>query len=101
MDLLSGVFFWHFPGYCPRAQLSWRNTKRGRRNGPGLGGAVRGREAAALDAAGATLGSIGLAGFALVVWQALPLYIPAFVLGAATLVWLGVSGLGWKIRKVL
>jgi len=33
---------------------------------------LRGRQSAALDAAGATLGSIGLAAFALVVWKLLP-----------------------------
>jgi len=63
-------------------------------------GVIRGREAAALDAVGAALGCIGLAGFALLVWQLLILYDPWIVLGGAAILWLGVSGLCWKIRKV-
>ena len=61
---------------------------------------MRGREAAALDAAGAALGCIGLAGFALVVWQLLGVYEAWFVLGGAGLLWLGISGLGWRILKL-
>jgi hypothetical protein len=37
----------------------------------GLQGVIRGREAATVDAVGAALGCIGLAGFATVVWQLL------------------------------
>jgi hypothetical protein len=67
----------------------------------GLQGVIRGREAAALDAAGAALGCIGLAGFATVVWQLLVPYEPWIGLGGASLLWLGVSGLCWRILRGL
>jgi hypothetical protein len=66
----------------------------------GLHGAVRGREAAALDAAGTAIGCIGLAGFALIVWQFLPLGQTWMVLGSAGLLWLVCSGLGWRVLKL-
>ena len=54
----------------------------------------------ALDAAGAALGCIGLAGFALVVWQLLGSHETWIVLGGAGLLWLGISGLCWRILKL-
>jgi hypothetical protein len=63
----------------------------------GLQGVIRGREAATLDAAGAALGCSDLAGFATVVWQLLVPYEPWIILGDASLVWLGVSGLCRRI----
>jgi len=61
---------------------------------------VRGREAAALEAAGAALGCIGLAGFAFVVWQLVGVYETWIVFGGAGLLWLGISGLCWRILKL-
>jgi hypothetical protein len=58
---------------------------------------VRGREAAALDAAGPAIGYIGLTGFALVVWQLLGPYQTWIILGGAGLLWLRSSGLCWRI----
>jgi hypothetical protein len=65
----------------------------------GLQGVIRGREAATVDAVGAALGCIGLAGFSTVVWQLLVPYEPWIVLGDASLVWLRVSGLCWRVIK--
>jgi hypothetical protein len=59
---------------------------------------ARGRQAAALDAAGATLGAIGLAGFALAVWKMLPDYGTGFVLLSATLTWLALAIMTWFIH---
>jgi Protein of unknown function (DUF3147) len=96
-----GGIFLAFPAIFPASVTLVEKHETQRKERAGLHGVVRGRQAAALDAAGAALGSIGLVGFALIVWQALPSYVPGIVLGAATLVWLGVSGLGWKIYKAL
>jgi uncharacterized protein DUF3147 len=60
---------------------------------------TRGRRAAGLDAVGSSIGSIGLLTFALVVWRLLPSFHTALVLIAATLAWLGVSGLLWYLRR--
>jgi hypothetical protein len=65
-----GGAFLAFPAIFPAsATLVEKHEKQ--KNRAGLQGAVRGCEAAALKAAGAALGCIGLAGFALVVWQLL------------------------------
>jgi hypothetical protein len=93
-----GGLFLAFPAIFPAsATLVEKHEKK--KNRAGLQGAVRGREAAALDAAGAALGCIGLAGFALVVWQLLGSHETWIVLGGAGLLWLGVSGLCWRILK--
>ncbi len=65
------------------------------------GRALRAHELAGVDAAGAAMGSIGLAAFAAVVWQLLPRYPVALVLGAATLVWFAVAVAMWLARKIL
>ena len=60
-------------------------------------GLVRGRQAAALDAAGAALGSLGLITFAFLGWQLFS-EIPTWAaLSSATVAWLGVSILAWKL----
>ena len=63
-------------------------------------GARRGKEAAALDAAGAALGSFGLAAFGLVIWL---MIVPssAWALVLATASWLGVALLAWQMRRWL
>jgi hypothetical protein len=45
------------------------------------------------------MGSIGLLIFALVVWRLIPDHKSYLVLTGATLAWLAVSILVWKIRK--
>ena len=62
---------------------------------------LRGRQAAALDARGVTMGSIGLIGFAFVVWQLLPIWNGTNTLVTALAVWLFISVLIWLGRKSL
>lgn len=62
-------------------------------------GTVRGRKAAALDAAGAAAGSFGLMMFGLVVWKlivSLPLWATLIL---ATVAWLATSLGAWRIWK--
>jgi hypothetical protein len=54
-----------------------------------------GRRAAAQDARGALVGSVGLATFALVVWRTADWAMPALTLGLALLVWALVSVTLW------
>jgi hypothetical protein len=86
-----------FPAIFPASATLVEKHEKQKKKRAGLQGTVRGREAAALDAAGAALGCIGLAGFALVVWQLLVPYETSLVLGVAALLWLGVSGLLWQL----
>jgi hypothetical protein len=96
----AGLFL-AFPAiFCASATLIEKH-ERDRKEKAGLPGRRRGRQAAALDAMGATIGSFGLLGFAAVMWtfpgRMGPL--PAFV--TASLVWILVSVcLWWGWRRV-
>jgi hypothetical protein len=95
-----GGLFLAFPAIFPASATLVEKHEKEKKNRAGLQGTVRGREAAALDAAGAVLGCIGLAGFALVVWRFVGSYETWIVLGGAGLLWLGISALCWKILKI-
>ena len=58
------------------------------------------KEAAALDAAGAALGSFGLGAFGLVIWLMI-VQSPAGALVLAAASWLAVAVLGWQARRWL
>jgi hypothetical protein len=62
---IVGGLFLAFPAIFPASATLIEKHVRERKERAGLAGARRGKEAAALDAAGATLGSFGLAAFAL------------------------------------
>ncbi len=61
-------------------------------------GARRGKEAAALDAVGAALGSFGLTAFGLVIWLMI-VPSPAWALVLAAAAWLAVAILAWQLRR--
>jgi hypothetical protein len=65
-----------------------------------LKGDRRGTEAAALEAAGTALGSIGLIAFSLVVWR-LTASIGIGTLALASVVWFLVSVAMWQLRRKL
>jgi hypothetical protein len=96
-----GGLFLAFPAIFPASSTLVEKHETQKKRRAGLHGVIRGREAAALDAAGAASGCIGLAGFAFVVWQLLVSYDEWIVLGGAAILWLGVSGLCWRILKVV
>jgi hypothetical protein len=73
---------------------------RRRKEKAGLSGVRRGREAAALDAAGAALGGLGLAAFAIVIWLLIG-RSPALALVLATAAWLTVAVFAWTVRRWL
>ena len=64
-------------------------------------GKLRAREVAGIDAAGASIGSIGLVVFAIIVWRALPHFPLTAVLAMATSAWLLVAIWVWWARKTL
>ena len=66
-----GGLFLAFPAIFPASATLIAKRERQKKARQGLHGDIRGRRAAALDAAGATLGAVGLICFALVVWKEL------------------------------
>lgn len=97
---IGGIFL-AFPAIFPASATLIEKHEREKKESLELNGAARGRSAASIDAAGASMGSIGLFVFALVVWQFMPRDRAWIVLGGATLLWLGVSVAVWQIRKRL
>lgn len=85
--------------FCASATLIESHERRAKEKA-GLSGDRRGQQAAALDAAGAGLGSIGLAAFASVFYVVVSTTtIGAFV--AAILAWATVSVSAWWLRRKL
>ncbi|PDT90556.1 hypothetical protein CO669_10305 [Bradyrhizobium sp. Y36] len=85
--------------FCASATLIESHERRAKEKA-GLSGRRRGREAASLDAAGAGLGSLGLAAFAFV----FHVVIAASAAGAflaAILVWAAVAVSAWWLRRKL
>jgi hypothetical protein len=67
-----GGLFLAFPAIFPASATLVEKRERERKENVGLQGAKRGRDAAALEATGAALGSIGLMVFATIVWLFAP-----------------------------
>jgi hypothetical protein len=85
--------------FCASATLIEKHEIRRKREA-GLNGRRRGQMAAALDAAGASLGALGLVAFA-IVFSLLVSSTVAGAFGGAFLAWLIVSGAGWYVRRKL
>ena len=92
-----GGLFLAFPAIFPAGATLIEKHEKQKKERAGLHGSARGRKAAAIDAAGASIGSIGLFVFALVVKRYLLSHGPWPVLMGATVVWLAVSR--WQLRK--
>ena len=85
--------------FCASATLVESHARHAKERA-GLRGSERGRQAAALDAAGAGLGSLGLAAFALVFHLTIHFStLGAFV--AASLAWTVLSVSAWLLRRKL
>jgi hypothetical protein len=95
---IAGLFL-AFPAIFPASATLIEKHEKQKKEKLGLNGTSRRTEAAGVDAAGAAMGSIGLLAFAIVVWRSMAHGNSWLVLAAATLVWLTVSVLAWKIRK--
>jgi Protein of unknown function (DUF3147) len=98
--VVAGLFL-AFPAIFPAtATLVEQHTKERRRKA-GLDGSLRAADAVAIEARGATLGSIGMIAFAAVMWLALP-HLPS-VLGfvSAGAAWLVISIAVWHLRRRL
>ena len=94
-----GGLFQAFPANFPASATLSESHEMQRKRQIGRDGRNRGRKAAALDALGATLGAIGLAAFAMVLWRFLPAHSSWAALALAVAAWAVVSGLLWILRK--
>jgi hypothetical protein len=94
---IGGLFLALPAIFCASATLIEKHEIRRKREA-GLAGERRGKEAAALDAAGAALGAIGLLAFAIVFSLIVESSIPAAFVGAS-LAWLIVSVAAWYVRQ--
>lgn len=94
-----GGLFLAFPAIFPATATLIEAHEKRRMAEIGHDGTNRGRMAASIDAAGAALGCIGLAGFAIVLWLLLPAHNALLAIAAALAVWIVVSIALWKLRK--
>lgn len=94
-----GGLFLAFPAIFPAGASLVESHERRHKARAGMDGAHRGRVVAAIDAAGAAIGCLGLLAFALTCWLLLPLIPTAGVFALATLAWLLTSVALWWIRK--
>ena len=95
-----GGLFLAFPAIFPASATLIEKHVRERKERAGFSGARRGKEAAALDARGAMLGSFGLAAFGLVIWL-LIVRSPAGCARARGRFGLAVAILAWQVRRWL
>ena len=79
-----GGLFLAFPAIFPASATLIEKHEKQKKESVGLKGDARGRSAASVDAAGSSMGSIGLFVFAFVVWQFMPRDRAWIVLGRAT-----------------
>jgi hypothetical protein len=94
-----GGLFLAFPAIFPAGASLVEKHERQHKRRLGYDGANRGRAASSIDAAGTSLGCLGLAAFALVVWRTLPWRDAEFVIPLAGFVWVAVSLSLWLFRK--
>ena len=96
---IIGGLFMAFPGiFAPGLSMTETHAIE-RKAAGGADGHLFARAEAAVEAAGASCGAIGLAAFALVLWKLLPAHHLTLVLPLASAAWLIVSVILWWIRK--
>lgn len=96
-----GGLFLAFPAIFPASATLIEKHEKQKKQRAGFDGTISGRKAAAADATGSATGSIGMFVFASLVWQLLPRYSAWAVLLGATLMWLIVVAVSWKVRKAI
>ncbi len=94
-----GGLFLAFPAIFPATATLIESHEKQRMAKIGHDGTHRGRMAASIDAAGAALGCVGLAGFAVVLWLMLPGQNALLSLLIALAVWAILSIVLWELRK--
>jgi hypothetical protein len=90
-----GGLFLAFPAIFPASATLIEKHEKQKKQRLGMDEGHRGQDAAALDAAGAAMGSIGLVTFASLVWLLLPRFSTWIVIGGSAIAWLIVSVCVW------
>jgi hypothetical protein len=93
-----GGLFLAFPAIFPATATLVEKHETEKKKAKGIDGTLRGRDAAAFDAAGSAMGCVGLFVFALVVLHFIQGHSLWLVLLGGTMCWLAVSVLTWWIR---
>ena len=92
-----GGLFLAFPAIFPAGATLIESHEKKRKAKIHSDGRNRGRMAASLDSAGASLGCVGLIGFALVLWKGLDNHNTLVVISAAGMVWFILSYALWAV----
>ena len=95
-----GGLFLAFPAIFPAGASLVEAHEKEHKARAGFDGTRRGRLVAALDALGAALGCVGLAGFALVFWLWINHAHIAVVFAIAALVWLTCAVGAWLLFRI-
>jgi hypothetical protein len=95
-----GGLFLALPAILPASVTLVQTHETKKRRRAGLHGVPRAKKVAALDAAGAAMGSFGMMGFAILVWVLLPKWPAWAVLSSATVVWFTVAVVIWRQRRL-
>ena len=98
--IVAGLFL-AFPAIFPSTATLVEKHTKARRRKAGLDGVLRAADAVAIEARGATLGSVGMIAFAAVMWLAVPHLSPIFAFILAGAAWLVTSVLVWRLRRRL
>jgi uncharacterized membrane protein YjfL (UPF0719 family) len=96
-----GGLFLAFPAIFPASLSLVDKHTREKKERAGMDGANRGRAAAALDAKGSAIGTLGLLAFAAATTHWLPDLQGWKALPIALAIWLLVSAFVWRLRKVI
>ena len=97
--ILGGLFL-AFPAIFPATATLVEKHVKEKKRVAGIDGVDRARYAVALEARGATMGSIGLICFAFVVWRFLSAETKWLILLSAILAWAATSILLWQICRL-
>lgn len=90
-----GGLFLAFPAIFPASVTLPAKKQAEKKSAHGMDGTIRGEKAATLESRGTATGTIGLACFAVVIWQLLRRWNPAMVILVSVSVWLAVSVFLW------
>ncbi len=93
-----GGLFLAFPAIFPAGASLIERHEIERKAKVGSDGRNRGRLAASLDSQGASLGCIGLMGFAFVLWKWLNSHNALLIISVAAMIWLMIAYGLWAVR---
>jgi uncharacterized membrane protein (GlpM family) len=96
---IFGGLFLAFPAIFPASATLVEKHEHEKKLRAGISWTIRGRQSAALDARGAAIGSLGLIGFAIVIWKFLGRWSGLLTLCVALMLWLVLSVLIWRFRR--